>query len=108
LNNCFSENALKSKLKTIWEFGHAFGIVGKHSMNKVQSRCFEIFLSLEIQLNYKKMILEARFNWVIISHFVPMVNVTLNVNNIHVDMKITIHLIYYICGCIVINIQGVL
>jgi len=65
---------------------------------------FEFFLSLEIQSIYKKMILGKKFNWVIISHFVPMVQVTLDVNNIHWDMKITIQLIYYIRGCIVINI----
>jgi len=51
---------------------------------------------IEKSIKLQKMILEGKFNWVIISHFVPRVHVTLDVNSIHWDMKITIHHIYYI------------
>jgi hypothetical protein len=35
-NNVFIENSFKSKLKTIGEFGHALGIVGKLSKSRIQ------------------------------------------------------------------------
>jgi hypothetical protein len=30
----FIENSFKSKLKFVWEFGHALGMIGKPSMGK--------------------------------------------------------------------------
>jgi hypothetical protein len=39
LNNFFIENAFKSKLKTIGEFGHALGIVGESSRRIGFKKC---------------------------------------------------------------------
>jgi hypothetical protein len=36
LTNVFTENSFKLKLKTIEEFGHVLGIVGKPSMSRIQ------------------------------------------------------------------------
>ncbi len=36
IDQFFTENSFKLKLKIIEEFGHAFGIVGKPSMSRIQ------------------------------------------------------------------------
>ncbi len=80
-HNYFTENSFTSKLKIIGEFRHAFGIVGKPSMRKVNEGDLEKnytwgvrdikFLLIFVNGNsimLQKMSLKGKISWVTSSH----------------------------------------
>jgi hypothetical protein len=64
IEQIFTKNSFKSKLKIIQEFGHALGIVEKPSVSRIG--VFEGVL--EMQLVFEKMVLKGKFTWVTNSH----------------------------------------